>query len=124
MTRRLATELFGWGTAIWLVGYALGIILFAFAPPSAIGWIIMPFGVGITWWVLMRRVHEEQLGAYVAIAIGWTAIAVICDYLFIVKAFHPTDGYYKLDVYAYYVVTLALPLVAARLKTKQLRHAV
>jgi len=31
--------------------------------------------------------------------------------LFIVKAFKPADGYYKLDVYLYYALTFALPLI-------------
>ena len=37
-------------------------------------------------------------------------IAVICDYFFLVKAFNPADGYYKLDVYLYYGLTFILPL--------------
>jgi len=38
-------------------------------------------------------------------------IAVIFDYLFLVKMFKPTDGYYKLDVYLYYILTFLLPLI-------------
>ncbi len=36
---------------------------------------------------------------------------IIFDYFFLVKMFKPADGYYKLDVYLYYVLTFILPLV-------------
>lgn len=44
------------------------------------------------------------------LAVVWTVVAVVGDYFFIVKAFHPVDGYYKLDVYLYYAVTFCAPL--------------
>ena len=121
MTRHFAKEAFGWGAVLWLIGYALGVALIPFVPPSAVGWIILPIGVAVTWWVLMRKVHEDAAMRYAAIAIVWTIIAVILDYLLIVKAFHPADGYYKLDVYVYYGLTFMLPLIAAR--QKLMRHA-
>jgi uncharacterized membrane protein len=117
MTRHFAKEAFGWGAVLWLIGYALGVALIPFVPPSAVGWIILPIGVAITWWVLMSKVHEDAAMRYAAIAIVWTTIAVILDYLFIVKAFRPVDGYYKLDVYVYYALTFTLPLIAARRKS-------
>jgi hypothetical protein len=49
---------------------------------------------------------------YLYLAIAWTLIAIVFDYLFIVKTLMPADGYYKLDVYLYYALTLILPLVA------------
>jgi hypothetical protein len=39
-------------------------------------------------------------------------IAVVGDYVFIVKAFKPADGYHKPDVYVYCALTLAIPPVA------------
>jgi len=42
----------------------------------------------------------------------WLLIAVVVDYVFIVKAFKSADGYYKPDVYVYCALTLAIPLVA------------
>jgi hypothetical protein len=44
------------------------------------------------------------------LAIIWTVIAVVFDYLLIVKAFKPADEYYKLDVYFYYTLTFVIPL--------------
>ena len=76
-----------------------------------LGWVITPIVLVITLWVLLRRVNGESLGYYAIVAIVWTAIAVVSDYLFIVKAFNPPDGYYKLDVYLYYALTFALPLI-------------
>jgi len=113
MSRTLAKELFGWGTLLWLVGYVLGILLVFAVGPSLIGWIILPIGVAMTWWVLIRKVHRGSPSEYALIGLVWCAMAIVLDYLFIVKAFHPADGYYKPDVYAYYVVTLFLPLLAA-----------
>lgn len=47
-----------------------------------------------------------------SLRVSWTVIAVLGDYLFIVKALKPADGYYKLDVYLYYALTLFIPFLA------------
>lgn len=52
MTKQFYKDAFGWGFVLWLIGYGLGIILFAFVSPDLIGWIIMPIGIIITLWVL------------------------------------------------------------------------
>jgi hypothetical protein len=67
-------------------------------------------GVLIALWVLLTRVDLESMRSYAVLSIVWTCIAVAFDYLFIVQAFKPSDGYYKPDVYLYYVLTLLLPL--------------
>ena len=113
MSTSFAKELLGWGILLWLVGYLLGVLLFAFVPTSAIGWIILPIGLCLTWWVLTRRIPRRRSGQYVLIGVAWLAIAVVLDYFLIVRAFHPADGYYKLDVYLYYLLTLVLPIVVA-----------
>ena len=112
MNKQLAKDSLGWGFALWLVGYLLGLVLFFAVPPSLIGWVILPIGIVITLWVLFKRVKSESLRHYLVLAVVWTGIAVVFDYVFIVKALQPADGYYKLDVYIYYALTLALPLVA------------
>lgn len=101
----------GWGFLLWLIGYVLGIILFMLVPPHLIGWIIMPIGAAITLWVLFKKIKTTSLQEYLKIAIAWTLIAIVFDYLFLVKVFKPEDGYYKLDVYLYYLLTFVLPLV-------------
>jgi hypothetical protein len=122
MTRTRAKELFGWGTTLWFIGYVLGILLIAVVGPGMVGWVILPIGVAITTWVLFRSIHSERMSQYVALGIAWTAIAVILDYLFIVRAFHPADGYYKPDVYLYYVLTLALPMLVGLRMTRTARR--
>ncbi len=102
----------GWGTALWLFGYVLGIALFFVLPPSLLGWAIMPIGAEAALLVLLKKVDEGGMGRYAAIAAAWTAIAVVLDYIFIVTLLKPADGYYKLDVYAYYSLTFILPLAA------------
>jgi len=34
----------GWGIALWVTGYALGIGLYFLVPLSLLGWVIMPIG--------------------------------------------------------------------------------
>jgi len=105
-------DAFGWGFVLWFIGYVLGIVLFAVVPGNLIGWIIMPIGTVITLGVAFRKVKGHTLAYYGVVALVWLVIAVVGDYLFIVKAFQPADGYYKLDVYLYYTLTVAIPLFA------------
>lgn len=111
MTKQFLKDALGWGFVLWLFGYVLGIALFPVVPAAYLGWVITPFGVALTLWVLFKKVGGTTLGYYAGVALVWTLLAVVFDYLFIVKAFKPADGYYKLDVYLYYVLTLALPLI-------------
>ena len=112
MNTRFLKDAWGWGFVLWVIGYVLGILLFAFVPASVIGWIITPFGTVITLWIAFKKVKGGTLRYFVLVGFVWLLIAVIGDYLFIVKVFKPADGYYKLDVYLYYALTLAIPLVA------------
>lgn len=104
-------DTFGWGFTLWLIGYVLGIILFMIVPPSILGWIIMPIGTIITLWVLLKKIKSTGFQYYLMLGVTWTLIAVIFDYFFLVKVFKPADGYYKLDVYLYYMLTFVLPLI-------------
>jgi flagellar biosynthesis protein FliQ len=112
MNKQIVKDALGWGFVLWLIGYALGIMLFAFVPTSLIGWIIMPVGTVIALWVAFRKVNGDTLRYYCLVALVWTMIAVLGDYLFIVRALKPADGYYKLDVYLYYALTFFIPLLA------------
>jgi hypothetical protein len=108
-----------WGSALWAFGYIVGFILFAFVPPEHLGWYITPFGVAATIWVLWTRVRAHGLGQFAVLSGVWTLIALLFDYLFIVLLLKPEDGYYKLDVYLYYGLTLALPLIVGWLKGRK-----
>ena len=110
MDKQLFKDSLRWGFILWFIGYILGIILFPIVPTNLIGWVIMPIGILLTLWVLLKKVRGESFGYYLVVAIVWMLIAVVLDYLFLVKLLNPADGYYKLDVYLYYALTLALPL--------------
>lgn len=109
MNKQFLKDSFGWGFVLWLIGYALGFVFFFLMPPTLIGWVIMPIGIVITIWVLINKIRGENFPYYMKLAVIWTLIAVVCDYLFLVQLLKPEDGYYKVDVYLYYLSTLLLP---------------
>ena len=111
MNKQFLKDTLGWGFILWLIGYVLGIILIFILPPLLIGWVIMPIGLIITFWVLLKKVETRDFQYYVILAAVWTVIAVVFDYVFIVKMFNPSDGYYKPDVYLYYSLTFIAPLI-------------
>jgi hypothetical protein len=99
-----------WGFILWLVGYILGIVFFAFVPKEQIGFYILPIGTAVTLWVLFKKIKREEFMCYVGVGVFWTLIAIALDYLFIVKLFNSAD-YYKPDVYLYYVLIFILPIL-------------
>ena len=111
MDRQLTKDALGWGIVLWLIGYILGFVFFFILPTALMGWAIMPIGVVITLWVLIKKVKSEDFRYYLLLGVFWTAMAVILDYLFIVKALSPAGGYYKPDVYLYYALTFIIPLI-------------
>ncbi len=123
MNKQIFKDIIGWGLVLWMIGYVLGIVLFMLVPLWVIGWIIMPIGIAITLWILVSKIKTTNLRDYLLIGIGWTWIAVVLDYFLLVKLFQPADGYYKLDVYLYYLATFILPLLVgwkkARLATRR-----
>lgn len=112
MNKQFLKDALGWGFLLWLIGYALGMMLFSIVSSFMIGWIIMPIGIVLVLWVLLKKTKGESFRYYFLLAIVWTLIAVIFDYFFLVKVFKPANGYYKLDVYLYYALTFILPLTA------------
>lgn len=118
MNKGMIKDTFVWGFLLWLVGYVLGIVLFMILPSSMIGWVIMPVGIAMTLWVLLKKIKIDSLKNYVVLGMVWVVIAVILDYFLLVKLFKPADGYYKLDVYLYYLFTFLLPVAAGFFKNK------
>lgn len=106
----------GWGFALWLFGYLLGFAFYAVVPLDLIGWYVMPLGIAATCLVLWKWVRLVSMRDALLLGMVWCATAIIGDYLFIVKLLNPPDGYYKPDIYLYYLLTLALPLAAAWLR--------
>jgi hypothetical protein len=112
MTKKLIIDSLLWGIALWLIGYILSFMLYLFVPASILGWIILPIGIVITFWVLLKMIKNTTFLYYLVLSFVWTIIAVVFDYLFIVILLKPADGYYKLDVYLYYVLTFIMPYLA------------
>ncbi|MFO0703862.1 MAG: hypothetical protein U0525_04015 [Patescibacteria group bacterium] len=110
-TKLMLVDGLGWGFLLWFIGYILGIVFFMFLPPNMIGWAIMPIGLAMTLWVLMKKVKAKSFREFMILAFVWTFLAVFLDYFLLVKVFKPVDGYYKLDVYFYYLSTFTLPLM-------------
>lgn len=119
MAKQFFKDAFGWGFLLWLIGYVLGMMLFAVVPVNLIGWVIMPTGMAITLWVLFKKIKADRLADFVKLAVVWLLIAVVFDYFFLVKAFK-VSGYYKPSVYLYYLLTILLPLAVGWKKKKSL----
>lgn len=64
MKKSFYKDVLGWGFVLWLIGYVLGFVFFAFVAASLIGWYIMPIGIVITLWVLMKKIHSESFQHY------------------------------------------------------------
>ncbi|MFA5085989.1 MAG: hypothetical protein WC468_00100 [Candidatus Paceibacterota bacterium] len=117
MNKQLLKDSLGWGFILWLVGYVLGFVFFTFVPQNQIGWFIMPIGTIIALWVLFKKVKGDSFGYYFKLAFAWALIAIVFDYFFIIKLLNSVS-YYKPDVYAYYAITFALPLIAGLIKNR------
>lgn len=107
-----------WGFALWLYGYILGFVFFAIVPKDQIGWYIFPFGLAAILWVLVRKIKRDEFKCFIGLGIVWTVLAIVLDYVFLVKMLSATN-YYKLDVYMYYVLTLTLPILVGVNKIKR-----
>jgi hypothetical protein len=118
MSKQLLKDGFGWGLLLWFIGYVLGIVLFMVVPVNLIGWVISPIGILLTLWVLNKKIKSQEIKHFIYIAIIWTIIAVLFDYVFLVQLFKPDDGYYKLDVFIYYLFTFLLPLLVGWRKSR------
>lgn len=99
-----------WGFLLWVFGYVLGIIFFAFVPQEQIGLYVMPLGVLFTLWVLLKKIKREEFMCYIGLGTIWMIMVIVLDYLCIVTLFQSTN-YYRPDVYVYYALTLTLPIV-------------
>ena len=110
ITIKVIINTFLWGFALWLFGYILGFIFFAFVPKEQIGIYILPLGVTSTIWVLIKKTKREKLIDYLTLSAIWTLLAIALDFLFIVKLLNSAD-YYKFDVFVYYLLTFILPIM-------------
>ena len=108
-----------WGFILWLIGWILGIVFFMTPLKNIMGWVITPIGVAITLWVLFKKVNRENYSGYFYVALVWTAMAIVLDYLFNVLLFKIGPSYYKPDIFVYYALTFALPLLVGAYKNRK-----
>jgi peptidoglycan/LPS O-acetylase OafA/YrhL len=101
------------GFLVWLVGYLAGIALYFVFAPDILGWVLFmiftPIVILLCYWRFGKR--REGISYYALVAAVWFIIAVVCDYLFLVRLLNP-QAYYKLDVYVYYASTFLIPFLA------------
>ena len=100
------------GIFVWLIGYLAGIVLYFFISPDILGWVLCAIFTPIVILLCYKRFgkREESISYYAFVAAVWLIVAVVFDYLFLVKLLNPSV-YYKLDVYVYYVSTFLIPFL-------------
>jgi uncharacterized membrane protein YtjA (UPF0391 family) len=88
--------------------------MFLYFTPLAgtMGWIITaiftPVTILIAWWWFAKR-KRLPLRYYAGVGGAWMLIAVVLDYLFIVRLFNATT-YYAPDVVLYYALVFLIPV--------------
>lgn len=108
--RRVLADTVGVGAVLWAMGYALGMISFAFVPVAMIGWIVIPVMIPVTVFASFTRFRAGVKSVYyiLIVAATWTAVATALDYVFLVSAFN-VQRYYDFDVMVYYALTFLIP---------------
>jgi len=100
------------GFLVWLMGYLAGIALYFVLSPDVLGWVLFaifaPIVIFLCYWRFRNR--KEGISYYLLVGAVWLLIAVVADYLFLVKLLNP-PAYYKLDVYVYYASTFLIPFL-------------
>ena len=117
-TKEKIKNMLVWGFILWFSGYIAGIVLFFVVPKEYIGWVITPFATLLTIWVLMKKVKRPELLCYFGTGLIWTIMAVILDYVFLVTLLKTGSGYYKPDIFLYYILTFVLPMLVGYWKFK------
>ena len=100
------------GIFVWFIGYLAGIVLYFFLSPDILGWVLFAIFTPIVILLCYMRFgkREESISYYAFVAAVWLIVAVVFDYLFLVKLLNP-PVYYKLDVYIYYASTFLIPFL-------------
>lgn len=97
------------GVAVWLLGFALSLVLFTFVPLPVLGWVLLGPLLLVT---VGAAAHVDPPNPREAlpVALGWLGLALILDNVFVVRLFG-VQAFYDLDVAVYYAATFAIPLL-------------
>lgn len=111
-TRNKLIDTLGLGFLIWLIGFIASIILWGFISHDILGWVLFVIFIPLMLYMPYRRFkgRKEAAGYYFLVGLVWLIIAVVFDYIFIMKLFNAQD-YYKPDVFVYYTVTFLMPFL-------------
>ena len=111
--REQVIDTLGLGFFLWFIGYIASIILYFFVPSDVIGWILFVLFTPVLIIITLARFRKRLLPLryYAIVAVTWTGIAIVADFLFIVLLFNP-GNYYHPSVMVYYLEMFLVPLVA------------
>jgi hypothetical protein len=112
MTKTILVDAPLLGIFVWLIGYLAGVVLYFFLSPDVLGWVLFAIFTPIVILLCYKRFgkREESISYYASVAAVWLIVALVFDYLFLVKLLNP-PVYYKLDVYVYYASTFLIPFL-------------
>jgi hypothetical protein len=112
LSRTRLIDTLGLGVGLWVIGYVASLVLFFTPLKGVMGWILLVVLAPVTAYIAYRRFksRKKALAYYAVVSVAWLAVAMVMDYVFIVKLF-TQPGYYALDVFAYYAVTFLMPLL-------------
>ena len=101
----------GWGTILWALGFVLGMVFFTIVPVEIIGLYVLPIIVPLTIVIAYTRFRNSRAASswYLIIGSSWAVVAVVLDYLLLVRLFN-AQNYYDLDVMVYYGLTFLIPV--------------
>ncbi len=110
--REEVIDTLGLGFFLWFIGYIASIGLYFLVPSDVIGWILFVLFTPLLIMITLVRFRKRflPLRYYAIVAVTWTGIAIVADFLFIVLLFNP-DNYYHPSVMVYYLEMFLVPLV-------------
>jgi uncharacterized membrane protein YfcA len=112
----------GMGFLVWLIGYAAGFFIITLPgyPDIMLNPIVLVsfslLVILLTAAVAFLRFRKRRRVSWVyafAVGVGWLAVALVLDFLFIVLMFNALS-YYRFHIFVYYALTLSTPTIAAR----------
>lgn len=116
------SDALGMGSLLWLMGYVLSLVLFAIIPEKLMAQIILAIMTPVFFIIAFYKLRfkSEHISYYVLIGIVWLSVAVVLDYLFIIRLFN-VKNYYDIEVIVYYLITVIIPILIG-IRYRQKKH--
>lgn len=118
--KKRRVDVFVFGILLWVMGFVGSLILYPFVSLDIMGWILFAIFTPVTILISYFRFRKRDMKFFYYLMTGvfWMLIAIVLDYIFIVKLLSSVD-YYKLDVFVYYIVTFLIPVGIGLIKNKK-----